>query len=520
MLMTPFIFNGVCIHGHTLDLIITRQSDQIVRSTPRVDCYFSDHAPVLCHLHSIKPSFSTRTLSYRKIKLVNVDSLNDDRANSELCKNPPDDLEELLLSYNKTLIAVLDKHAPVKTRTIVMRPQVPWYKDEIRQAKGERRNAERRWRLSKIDSDLAVFKVKRNAVNNLMNKARQAFYTKLIEDNSCNQRKLFRASKSLFNQSQGDELPPNLHAPTFANDVGKYFVSKIDAIQRQIDANITELPASTSTPPDGFTRSTPSLSAFKILSANSVKSLIHNSTLKSCPLDPMPCRLVSRCDALLPIITTIINKSLEAGHFPKSWKEVVVGPLLKKPGLDIIFKNFRPVSNLAFLSKLIEKAVFHQIHDTNLYPNAQSAYRVHHSTETALLKVKNDILLNMNKQHVTLLVLLDLSAAFDTVEHNILLEALNTLGLRGQSVQVVPIVFIRAQSEDICSWVSVEEVLFELRRSRLLCRTALVYHLYELVTRRRRKKSSIYPLLCRRYPTLRLFATRRRDRSIGCRYCY
>ena len=167
------------IHGHTLDLIITRQSDQIVRSTPRVDCYFSDHAPVLCHLHSIKPSFSTRTLSYRKIKLVNVDSLNDDLANSELCKNPPDDLEELLLSYNKTLIAVLDKHAPVKTRTIVMRPQVPWYTDEIRQAKRERRKAERRWRLSKLDSDLAVFKVKRNAVNNLMNKARQALNTTL-----------------------------------------------------------------------------------------------------------------------------------------------------------------------------------------------------------------------------------------------------------------------------------------------------------------------------------------------------
>ena len=218
MLMTPFISNGVYIHGHTLSLIITRQSDQIVRSTPRVDCYFSDHAPVLCHLHSIKPSFSTRTLSYRKIKLVNVDSLNDDRANSELCKNPPDDLEELLLSYNKTLIAVLDKHAPVKTRTIVMRPQVPWYTDEIRQAKRERRKAERRWRFSKFDSDLAVFKVKRNAVNNLMNKARQAFYTKLIEDNSCNQRKLFRVSKRLFNQSQ---LPPNLNAPTFANDVGK-----------------------------------------------------------------------------------------------------------------------------------------------------------------------------------------------------------------------------------------------------------------------------------------------------------
>ena len=70
---------------------------------------------------------------------MNVDSLNNDLAKSELCKNPPDDLEELLLSYNKTLIAVLDKHAPVKTRTIVMRPHVPWYTDEIRQAKRERR---------------------------------------------------------------------------------------------------------------------------------------------------------------------------------------------------------------------------------------------------------------------------------------------------------------------------------------------------------------------------------------------
>ena len=82
-----------------------------------------------------------------------------------------------------------------------------------------------------------------------MNKARQAFYTKLVEDNSCNQRTLFRANKRLFNQSQGYELPPNLHAPTFANEVGKYFVSKIDTIQRQIVSDITDLPAFTSTDP-------------------------------------------------------------------------------------------------------------------------------------------------------------------------------------------------------------------------------------------------------------------------------
>ena len=267
-----------------------------------------------------------------------------------------------------------------------------------------------------------------------MNKARQAFYTKLIEDNSCNQRKLFRASKSLFNQSQGDELPPNLHAPTFAREVGKYFVSKIDTIQRKIDADIIDLPASAFTTADGFNRSTPSLPAFKILSANSGKSLIHNSTLKSCPLDPMPLSLGQQMWCSSPRHYYDHWQIIRSRTLSQVLKEALVCPLLKKPGLHIILKNFRQVSNLAFLSKLTEKALFRQIHehmvDTNLYPNVQSAYRVHHSTETAFLK--SCILLNMNKQHVTLLVLLDLSAAFDTVEHKILLEALNTLGLGGR----------------------------------------------------------------------------------------
>ena len=104
-----------------------------------------------------------------------------------------------------------------------------------------------------------------------------------------------------------------------------------------------------------------------------------------------------------------------------------------------ITQEARPVRNLAFLSKLTEKAVFHQIHehmvDMGLYPIAQSAYRENHSTETAILKVKNDILLNMNKRHVILLVLLDLSAAFNTVDHDILLTALNKRKLGGRAFE-------------------------------------------------------------------------------------
>ena len=110
------------------------------------------------------------------------------------------------------------------------------------------------------------------------------------------------------------------------------------------------------------------------------------------------------------------------------WKNALVFPLLKKDGLGPIFKNYRPVSNLQFVSKLTESAVVKQLQHhiiTNIFfPKLQSSYRKFNSTETALLKVKNDILLNMNRQHVTLLVLLDLSAAFDTIDHGILLERL------------------------------------------------------------------------------------------------
>ena len=99
----------------------------------------------------------------------------------------------------------------------------------------------------------------------------------------------------------------------------------------------------------------------------------------------------------------------------------------EKAGLDLLFENYRPVSNLQYVSKLTERAVSNQTHNhmiaNAIYPVLQSSYRQHHSTETALLKVMNDILLKMNSQHVTLLVLLDLSAAFDTVDQQVLLNS-------------------------------------------------------------------------------------------------
>ena len=111
----------------------------------------------------------------------------------------------------------------------------------------------------------------------------------------------------------------------------------------------------------------------------------------------MPTKLVvESLDHLLPVITKMINSSLLGGHFPKVWKEALIDPRYKKAGIND-FTNLRPVSNLQYVSKLVEHAVFDQVHahlsEHDLYPLFQSAYRRGHNTETALLKIYNDIAL-------------------------------------------------------------------------------------------------------------------------------
>ena len=132
--------------------------------------------------------------------------------------------------------------------------------------------------------------------------------------------------------------------------------------------------------------------------------------------------------------------SLSEGIFPSSFKQVLVQPLLKKPSLSTDdLNNFRLISNLNFISKILEKVVASRLQShlssNSLSSSFQSAYRIFHSTETTFLKIHNDLILAMDRGEVTSLILLDLSAAFDTVDHSILLTRLqNWFGLDGLSL--------------------------------------------------------------------------------------
>ena len=149
------------------------------------------------------------------------------------------------------------------------------------------------------------------------------------------------------------------------------------------------------------------LSFFKSLSTEEMQELITRL------IDPIPSSvLVQIVDILLPVLTSMVNLSFMSGHFPDAWKEEWLFPSLKKVDLDVAFKNFRPISNLSFASKLSERAAANQLTRHVVYQGLdcelQSAYKRHYSTETTLLKVKNGLLISMDKQYVTLLVLLDL----------------------------------------------------------------------------------------------------------------
>ena len=163
-----------------------------------------------------------------------------------------------------------------------------------------------------------------------------------------------------------------------------------------------------------------------------VKECILNSANKTCDLDPIPSKLLKEClDYILTSLTNQFNSSLASGISPQCFKSALVTPIHKKGCLDHNdLNNYRPVTNLCIIAKILKKFVLSQVstylNSHNLHNTCQSAYRPVHSTETALLKVVNDLFLSLNKCNISVLALLDFSSVFDTIDHPALAYHLDT----------------------------------------------------------------------------------------------
>ena len=209
----------------------------------------------------------------------------------------------------------------------------------------------------------------------------------------------------------------------------------------------------------------------------------------TCDVDPCNMNfLMEFRDVLLGTWTKIINKSLLSGHYLQSWKKAIIRPLIKSSKLQRELKNYRPISNLSFISKSIEKAALLQFstffEDQNLLPTYQSAYRKHHSTETAVLNICDEILENAEHNKLTAMVCLDLSAAFDTVNHSILKSVMeHYFGLKDTAFEMAKFLHLK------------QTILCENRQQSLACP-----HHQLFSPTRKHPRSSPLQLLCQ-YPT-------------------
>ena len=180
-----------------------------------------------------------------------------------------------------------------------------------------------------------------------------------------------------------------------------------------------------------YHRDCTSFDAFWPLDREEILNIIKKMNPTTSIMDPCNMGFLLKFkEIIVDAITTITNQSPSTGEFLDDWKVAAVRPLIKDANIRTEFKNYRPISNLSFLSKIIEKAAQVQLQkqfdEHSLLPSHQSAYRQHHLTETTVLNMCDNILKNMETQKYTSIVSLDLSAAFETVNHKILLGILKS----------------------------------------------------------------------------------------------
>ncbi|HBK72410.1 MAG TPA: hypothetical protein DDZ39_12280 [Flavobacteriaceae bacterium] len=438
-----FISNATHIHGHVLDLVISDLSDSFIQNIKIHDYYnISDHFLITfaVNFESLHKNIIIKS-KCRNLSLINIKEFSTTLSNHlNISIRNSCSLDDLLDSYNKGLISSLDKHAPVKERYLKKKNnknKMDFYlSPEIIHFRKLRRKSEKKWKRYKNESYKVEFLKYRNKVINLIKKEKIIFYQNSFNDCKGNPKKIFNLINNLTKLNNCDYSDYSKEETRdIANKFAKHFIEKIEIINANILNQETNIAHSLS-----LNSKLPCTFILNTVSANHIYEIVHMLKCTTSYYDPISTKLLknkSVLDVILPLITNIINSSISLGEFPHTEKNAIVKPFPKSKDASLSdLSKFRPISNLTYISKILEKVVSLQLNNylesNYIFPKFQSGYRSFNSTETALLRIKNDVLKHITDGKCVLMVLLDLSAAFDTVNHDLLLLELQNIGLKNK----------------------------------------------------------------------------------------
>ena len=335
--------------------------------------------------------------------------------------------------FHSSLCDILELHAPLKSKTVKDVPGCTWFNNDYVMMRRERRRAEKKAKRSGLTIDRDIFVELRNKTTKFAKSLKLSNVKNKIDSANGDQKTLFNVFNTLVDQQNEAPLPDFDNEKELAENFSSFFVDKVKNIRNSF-------PNSSNCNIEYEIFEGEKLSEFKLTNADEIKSIIMEHGVKCSTADILPPNLINEnIDLFLPLWVDLVNASLKQSSMD-GIKLANIIPKLKGYNLDSeALKNFRPLSNLTFLSKLIERVVLKRLNNhmakNDLNIGDQSGYKKGHSTETLMIKLTNDLLIASDKNTASVLLLLDLSAAFDTVDVNRLLDILfMEIGIRGSAL--------------------------------------------------------------------------------------
>ena len=340
--------------------------------------------------------------------------------------------------WKKLFLEVLDKHAPVQHKKIRTR-QIPWITSSIKELMNKRDKLKRKAIITNLENDWLIYKKTRNKVNIELRNSKKDYYSTKIAGDRSNPKEAWKTINNLLGrQSKSttvNELKLNESSLTNPKDIAEGFNDYFSNIGTNLASKIGTSNCNFETYVE---KAKSEFTAFQPVTVNLVYQLLSGlSAKKATGVDKISSKIIKIASpSISDSLTHIFNQSITLSLFPDEWKTARVIPIYKS-GKRNVAGNYRPISVLPAISKIMEKILYDQLYDYllnfKLLSDSQFGFQKFHSTATALLECTNDWYINLDRKSFNLVVLIDLKKAFDTVDHHILLRKLELYGIKGQA---------------------------------------------------------------------------------------